>query len=908
MKKTFFLSFLFQLVAVFGFAQEQKTEQLDDPRIKRCGTTEFMEQLMQRDISVRLEQEKAKAKREKLGSQLHKQLPCATVYEIPVAIHFAAGIGTTAAERECLRYLVSSQIEVLNNSFAGEELSAGSDACIRFVLGNSNHPAGALMYPSGPALVNGDPAITYNGAYTCPLESPCTISTWSGYMNIAVQPNTSLLGISFVGGALSSFNTLVIDACAFGTYSGCTEAGPSLCGSTWRYDGGITAVHEIGHFLDLPHVFCNDTNSGTSSCGGGGGCDGSDDCDGITDTPAQCESVYFCGSTADNPCTAASGDPIIFPNFMDYGDDACLNLFTDGQIAVMNAHIATIIGNARPNINNAPCPNIWNGTLTKTGNSTVCSGTTVSTCVEVDLINDADATVEFSDNAGSTFSAGTLSPRPDITVHTITLNPFANYGMPAGPIYEGDVVMMPATTSHPIRTDVTAGGFPTGAIRFGHNATSVPIKTTFPYVVLVPGNYFIECANHPGTMNGSFTVIARPKATYCKDFVESNTTCNSQLKTFHARWNAASQDSDCGGDLQTTNGAGATLTTTVYPLPQIPSNIVTNVCTVTVTPACAGSLGAASSPSGSGVEIADWDAATGTYTADEGDAAGTITITVNGVSGAPAGCTSTTFDLTTPIGNCIVLTPDFSVAVSDPCQCANDATALTVAADGSVNDLNATGTGNSDGHFDETITATYDADNATPGIQVDANVGYHITAIGPNVAGGTAPTGIAVGDQLAAQGDGTYTISFQHTSGVGYTLTLEAVYVQDPDGAGPIAVGDVIAGSTLPLNPTPCQYPEIVFSALPTNLTACAGSTFDLSTLTTPTTDITFSGANVSGTTFDVAAAGNGTHSISVNINPADATPPASQDGDCLQPYNFSLNVAICPPACQASGSMNWGD
>ncbi|HNI43944.1 MAG TPA: hypothetical protein PK230_04550, partial [Chitinophagales bacterium] len=209
MKKTFFLSFLFQLVAVFGFAQEQKTEQLDDPRIKRCGTTEFMEQLMQRDISVRLEQEKAKAKREKLGSQLHKQLPCATVYEIPVAIHFAAGIGTTAAERECLRYLVSSQIEVLNNSFAGEELSAGSDACIRFVLGNSNHPAGALMYPSGPALVNGDPAITYNGAYTCPLESPCTISTWSGYMNIAVQPNTSLLGISFVGGALSSFNTLV---------------------------------------------------------------------------------------------------------------------------------------------------------------------------------------------------------------------------------------------------------------------------------------------------------------------------------------------------------------------------------------------------------------------------------------------------------------------------------------------------------------------------------------------------------------------------------------------------------------------------------------------------------------------------------------------------------------------------
>lgn len=908
MKKNFFLYCLFQFVAVLGFAQEQKTTKLDEHRIGRCGSTEFMEQLMQRDIGVRLEQEKAKAQRDKLGSQSHKQLPCATAYEIPVAIHFAAGLGTTATERECLRYLVSSQMEVLNNSFGGEELGAGSDACIRFVLGNSNHPAGALMYPGGPTLVNGDPAITYNDAYSCPSNSPCNLSTWSGYMNINVRPGTPFLGVSYLGGNLTSANTLVIDACAFGTYSGCAEAGPNaLCGSGWRYDGGITAVHEIGHFLDLPHVFCNDTNGGTSSCGGGD-CNGSDDCDGITDTPAQCESVYFCGSTADDPCTAVSGDPIIFPNFMDYGDDACLNLFTDGQIAVMNAHIATIIGNARPNINNAPCPNIWNGTLTKTGDSKVCSGTTISTCVEVDLINDADAIVEFSDNAGSTFSAGTLSPRPDIAVHTISLNAFANYGMPAGPIYEGDVLMMPASTSHPIRTDVAAGGFPTGAIRFGHNATSAPITTTFPYVALVPGNYFIECANHPNTMNGSFTVIARPKATYCKDFVETNTTCNSQLKTFHARWDAASQDSDCGGDLQTTNTAGTTLTTEVYPLPQIPSSIVTNVCTVTVTPICTATLGAASSPSGLGVEIADWNATTGTYTADEGDAAGTITITIDGVSGAPTACAATTFNLSTPVGNCIVLNPDFSVLAFDPCQCANDASALTVAANGGVNDLNAIGTGNSNGHFNETIIATYDADDATPGIQADANVGYHVTAVGPNVAGGAAPTGIAVGDQLTAAGDGTYTISFQHTSGVGYTATLEAIYVQDPDGTGPIAVGDAIAGSTLSLNPTPCQYPEIVFSALPTTLNNCAGSTFDLSTLVASTTDITFGGANVSGTIFDAAVAGNGTHSISANINPADATPPASQDGDCLQPYNISVDVAICPPACQASSSMNWGD
>ncbi len=916
MKRFIFVSALLQLLcfSVVGQTFKQDIKQTTSG-FKRCGTTEFMEKQMSENPDYRLRQEQLSEKRHAIGSVAHKQLLCATTYEIPVAIHFDAGIGTTAAERECLRYLVSSQMEVLNDAYSGGSLSEGSDACIRFVLGNSNHPAGSVMYPGGPVLVNGDPAITYNGEYTCQSGSPCDINTWNGYMNIAVQTGTGVLGVAFLGATFTSGNTLTIEACAFGTYAACSEAGPALCGGSWTYDGGMTAVHEIGHFLNLEHVFCNDSGSGYNSCDGSGivggvPCSSADNCDGIADTPAQCESVYSCSATNNNPCTGVAGDPISFPNFMDYGDDGCMNLFTDGQIAVMNSHLSTIIGGARPNINNAPCPNILNGTLTKTGTSPVCSGTAIDACVQVDLINDANAIVEFSDDAGTTFASGTLTPRPTITVHTITLNPLANYGMPAGPIYEGDVVLIPATAAHPVRTDNAAGGFPSGATEFGFNAGTgfAPLTTNLSYAVLVPGTYHIECANHPGSMNGSFTVIPRPNATYCKTFTETNTTCSTQSKTFHARWNAASQDSDCSLDTQTTNSAG-TLTTTVYPAPQAPTaaSIVTNACVVTVTPACAGSLGAATSPNGTGVEIADWDATTGTYTADPNDAAGSITITVNGVSGAPVGCVSTTFSLTTPA--CSAL-PTFTsvVSISDPCVCKNDASTLVVAANGTVTDLNGVGTGNSDGTFDDVITATYDADNGTAGTQYDANIDYRVVSVGPNIVGGTAPIGIAVGNILMDNSDGTYEISFSHTSGVGYTATIEAFYSTDPDGAGPIAVGDAVPNTSQVLNPTPCQYPEVVFSAMPTTLNACTGSALNLLNLTNPDTDITFGGANVSGTTFDAAAAGVSTgNNISVTVNPADATPPTSQDGQCLQPYALAINVIACPP-CAASTNMLWND
>ncbi|KAJ7634686.1 Metalloprotease [Roridomyces roridus] len=89
-------------------------------------------------------------------------------------------------------------------------------------------------------------------------------------------------------------------------------------GKISQYNGGMTAVHEIGHWSGLYHTFQ-------------GGCDGQGDQ--VDDTPPEKTGASGCPSSR-KTCPASlskSTDPI--HNYMDYSDDACMTEFTKGQIA-----------------------------------------------------------------------------------------------------------------------------------------------------------------------------------------------------------------------------------------------------------------------------------------------------------------------------------------------------------------------------------------------------------------------------------------------------------------------------------------------------------------------------------------------------------------------------------------------
>jgi hypothetical protein len=86
---------------------------------------------------------------------------------------------------------------------------------------------------------------------------------------------------------------------------------------------GLNAVHEVGHWLGLYHVFQ-------------GGCLSQDE---VADTPAQADPSFTCDLHRDS-CPASSGFDDV-KNFMNYANDFCYEHFTVGQaermIAVVRA-------------------------------------------------------------------------------------------------------------------------------------------------------------------------------------------------------------------------------------------------------------------------------------------------------------------------------------------------------------------------------------------------------------------------------------------------------------------------------------------------------------------------------------------------------------------------------------------
>lgn len=96
---------------------------------------------------------------------------------------------------------------------------------------------------------------------------------------------------------------------------------------------GRTATHEIGHWLNLKHIWGDDTtaNPPLSACAQD---------DNVADTPLQSSPTYGFNTVPyyDNNCIPATYFPgIMFMNYMDYSDDNSLSLFTYGQTIKMDA-------------------------------------------------------------------------------------------------------------------------------------------------------------------------------------------------------------------------------------------------------------------------------------------------------------------------------------------------------------------------------------------------------------------------------------------------------------------------------------------------------------------------------------------------------------------------------------------
>ncbi len=144
-------------------------------------------------------------------------------------------------------------------------------------------------------------------------------SAWSrdSYLNIwSCNLGSSLLGYAqFPGGAAATDGVVVL-------YS--SVGSISTPGTAAPYNLGRTATHEVGHWLNLRHIW------GDANCGS----------DLVSDTPTQQTDNGGCPSFPHVTCSnGANGD--MFMNYMDYTDDNCMNMFSAGQKSRMQALFGT---------------------------------------------------------------------------------------------------------------------------------------------------------------------------------------------------------------------------------------------------------------------------------------------------------------------------------------------------------------------------------------------------------------------------------------------------------------------------------------------------------------------------------------------------------------------------------------
>ena len=248
---------------------------------------------------------------------------------IPVVVHVVYNNATeNISDAQIL-----SQIDVLNDDFrrnnadavftAAGFLGVAADTEIEFCL--------ASVDPSGNPTTGITRTSTTKTSFSTDDKVKQTsqggIDAWDrdSYLNLWVcDLSGGLLGYAQFPGGAASTDGVVCDYQYFGTIG--TATAP--------FDLGRTATHEVGHWLNLRHIWGDD---GTS-------CAGSDL---VADTPNQADETYGCPSTTRISCSnGPNGD--MYQNYMDYTDDACMNILTSGQKTRMQALFSP--GGARASI------------------------------------------------------------------------------------------------------------------------------------------------------------------------------------------------------------------------------------------------------------------------------------------------------------------------------------------------------------------------------------------------------------------------------------------------------------------------------------------------------------------------------------------------------------------------------
>ncbi|RBW59470.1 hypothetical protein DS884_06965 [Tenacibaculum sp. E3R01] len=355
------------------FAQQKRT----------CHAMEDLENRKRQDptLQKRMDEIERFTQRKIKENNNTKRKISGSIITLPVVVH----ILYTNSTNNISTAQIQSQLDVLNadfrrtNSDRTNKWSQAADTQIEFKLAtidpNGNPTTGITRTSVSKSTWDLQNQSTSNDMKK---SSRGGVDPWntSEYLNMWIvdkltRGSGTILGFAqFPGGAASTDGVVMADQ-----YFGTTGTAQS------PFDGGRTTTHEVGHFLNLRHIW------------GDGPC-GSDDF--VSDTPESDAANYGC-KTGHTSC----GSEDMVQNYMDYSDDTCMNLFTLGQKNRMRAVLEA--GGSRRSL----------ALSDKFGSGTTCNAT-VPTGVSTSGVSATGATVNWTAVSGATYDvryrqAGTSS-------------------------------------------------------------------------------------------------------------------------------------------------------------------------------------------------------------------------------------------------------------------------------------------------------------------------------------------------------------------------------------------------------------------------------------------------------------------------------------------------------------------
>lgn len=292
---------------------------------KKCGTENKRSEALARNPDIFKERQIIEAFTKNWIEQDNAAKSGQTVVKIPVVVH----VVWRTADQNISDEQIKSQIDILNKDFRKLNSDANktpaffkniaADVGIEFCL--------AARDPSG-MVTNG---ITRTKTTVVDIgDKDRWFSTLRGgkdpwnnkkYINIWVcEAGEDLYGFAYLPGTADppEADGLVISSEYFGSTGTAIASYPN--------HKGRTTTHEMGHYFNLEHLWGPDD----SECEEG---------DEVADTPIQFEPTYDCATYPLKDECSPTDNGILFFNYMDYVDDECMYMFTEGQKKRMNASL-----------------------------------------------------------------------------------------------------------------------------------------------------------------------------------------------------------------------------------------------------------------------------------------------------------------------------------------------------------------------------------------------------------------------------------------------------------------------------------------------------------------------------------------------------------------------------------------